>query len=142
VRAVIDTNVLLAALLWRGAPHELLGLVRSGQIELISSPALMAELAEVLARPKFDAVLQRSDTDRPALLRQVQELVELLSPAPLPQPVCRDPDDDELLALAVAAGVECIVSGDADLLVLHPFEGVRILTPVQTLELLHGPAQR
>lgn len=117
-------------------------MARGAQIELISSPALMAELAEVLARPKFDAVLQRSHTDRPALLRQVQELVELLSPAPLPQPVCRDPADDELLALAVTAGVECIVSGDADLLVLHPFEGVHILTSVQALELLHGPAQR
>lgn len=136
MRAVIDTNVLLAGLLWQGPPHALLAAVRSGQVELISSPALLVELAEVLARPKFDSVLQRSRSDRAELLRQVQELAELLNPAPLPRPVCRDPDDDELLALALAAGAECIVSGDADLLVLHPFEGVAILNPPQALERL------
>jgi predicted nucleic acid-binding protein len=48
-------------------------------------------------------------------------------------PVCRDPDDDELLALALAAQVELIVSGDDDLLDLHSFEGVAIVTPAEAL---------
>jgi putative PIN family toxin of toxin-antitoxin system len=62
VRAVIDTNVLLAGLLWHGTPHTLVEHVRNGTLTLISSPALLAELAEVIARPKFDTILIRSNT--------------------------------------------------------------------------------
>ena len=62
MRAVIDTNVLIAALLWRAAPHALLAQVRSGTLGLVSSPALLAELADVLGRSKFNAILVRSKT--------------------------------------------------------------------------------
>jgi len=60
MRAVIDTNVLLSALLWGGTPHALLEQVRNGTVTLISSPALLAELARVLDRPKFDVILLRT----------------------------------------------------------------------------------
>jgi putative PIN family toxin of toxin-antitoxin system len=66
MRAVIDTNVLLSGLLWRGAPHELLEQVRNGKLTLISSPALLSELADVISRPKFDAILLSSNTCAPA----------------------------------------------------------------------------
>jgi putative PIN family toxin of toxin-antitoxin system len=51
VRAIIDTNVLLSGLLWHGPPHTLLDRVRDGTVTLISSPALLTELSDVLARP-------------------------------------------------------------------------------------------
>ena len=54
MRAVIDTNVLLSALLWGGTPHDLMEHVRNGTVTLISSPALLAELARVIDRPKLD----------------------------------------------------------------------------------------
>jgi len=57
---------------------------------------------------------------------------------PLPQPVCRDPDDDAVLACALAAQVDLIVSGDADLLVLEQFEGIRIVTPAQAVKMISG----
>ena len=60
-------------------------------------------------------------------------MAEVIEPPPLPQPVCRDPDDDEVLALAIAAKVELIVSGDNDLLSLASFEGVPIFAPTQAL---------
>jgi uncharacterized protein len=131
VRAVIDTNVLIAGLLWRAAPHALLTRVRSGALGFISSPALLAELADVLARAKFDAILLRSQTSREAVLAEVRQLAEVIEPPPLQQPVCRDPDDDELLALAIAAKADFIVSGDKDLLVLQQFNSIPILTPAQ-----------
>jgi uncharacterized protein len=53
VRAVLDTNVLRSGLFWRGAPHALIEQVRAGALTVISSPSLLAELAEVLNRPKF-----------------------------------------------------------------------------------------
>ena len=60
MRAVVDTNVLLSGLFWRGSPHALLEQVRAGALNLISSPALLAELAEVMNRPKFQVILARS----------------------------------------------------------------------------------
>ena len=136
MRAVIDTNVLVAALLWRGPPHALLAQARDGRVTLISSPALLAELADVLGRPKFAAILARVGATVDDLLAQVRQLVEVIEPLPLPEPVCRDPDDDEVLALALASRAELIVSGDNDLLVLEQFEGVPIVNAAQTLQRL------
>ena len=134
MRAVFDTNVLLSGLLWHGAPHALLERVRSSALGLVSSPALLAELAEVSGRAKFDSILMRSHTSRELVVAEVRQLAEMLDPPPLPQPVCRDPDDDAVLALAIAAQVDFIVSGDNDLLALGAFNGISILTPAQALE--------
>ncbi len=138
MRLVIDTNVLLSALLWRNTPYALLEQARNGVVTLISSPALLAELAEVLERPKFDAILAKSDTSRAQLFANVRLLAEVIDPPPLAQPVCRDPDDDAVLALVLAALADLIVSGDDDLLTLVTFEGIPIMTPAQALERLQA----
>ena len=131
MQAVFDTNVLVSALLWHGPSHALLEQVRNGSIALISSPALLAELTDVIGRAKFDAILTRSNTSRERTLAQERQLAEVIVPPDLPQPVCRDPDDDAVLALALAAKVDWIVSGDNDLLSLGSFEGIPIITPAE-----------
>jgi putative PIN family toxin of toxin-antitoxin system len=88
VRVIIDTNVLLAGLLWHGPPHALLERVHDGTLTLISSPALLAELTEAFGRPKFDAVLVRSSTSPERSLAEVQALAEIIAPEPLPKPIC------------------------------------------------------
>jgi putative PIN family toxin of toxin-antitoxin system len=103
VRVILDINVVLSGLFWHGPPHTLLNLVRNGTLTLISSPALLAELAKVIQRTKFDAILVRTNTSRERSLAEIQELAEIITPPPLPSPVCRDPDDDAVLALALAA---------------------------------------
>jgi putative PIN family toxin of toxin-antitoxin system len=133
IRAVLDTNVVLSGLLWHGTPHALIDRVREGTLTFISSPALLAELAEVIARPKFDTILARSNTSRERSLVEVRELTEVIAPPPLAEPVCRDPDDDAVLALGVAAHVDLIVSGDKDLLDLKSFQGIAIVTPAEAL---------
>lgn len=95
---------------------------------------LLAELADVIGRAKFDAILVRSKTTREQALSEMRQLSEVIEPPALPAPVCRDPDDDEVLALALAAQVDLIVSGDEDLLVRQVFEGVPIVTPAQALQ--------
>lgn len=136
MRAVIDTNVLIAGLLWRGPPHALLQHVRDGAASLISSPALLAELTDVLGRAKFAAILTRTSTSRDESVAEVQRMAEVIDPPPLPQPFCRDPDDDQVLALALAAKAEMIVSGDGDLLSLGSFGGIPIVAPAQAVQLL------
>ncbi|MFO1428861.1 MAG: putative toxin-antitoxin system toxin component, PIN family [Candidatus Competibacteraceae bacterium] len=134
MRAVIDTNVLLSGLFWHGAPHVLLTHVRAATLGLVSSPALLAELQAVIGRAKFAAILTRSNTSRERVLAEVRQLAEVIEPPPLAAPVCRDPDDDMVLALALAAQVDLLVSGDEDLLALTHYQGIPIVTAVQAVE--------
>jgi putative PIN family toxin of toxin-antitoxin system len=110
----------------------LLDRVRDGTLTLVSSPVLLAELAEVLEEPKFEAILIRSNTSRERCLAEVQTLAEVITPTPLSAPICRDPDDDHVLALALTAQADLIVSGDKDLLELNAFQ-IPILAPADAL---------
>lgn len=133
MRAVIDTNVLISGLFWHGAPHTLLTHAHDGVLDLVSSPALLAELEDVIGRAKFDLIMARSNTSREQVLASMRLLAELVVPPPLVKPVCRDPDDDAILALAAAAHVDLIVSGDDDLLTLGSYAGIPIVTPDQAI---------
>ncbi len=138
MRAIIDTNVLLSGFLWRSTPHALLEQVRSGELTLVISPALLAELADVISRSKFDTILTRSNTSRSRTLDELRRLAEVVESPPLPQPVCRDPDDDAVLAAAIAGQVDLIVSGDNDLLCLKQYQSIPILSPREALEFIEA----
>jgi putative PIN family toxin of toxin-antitoxin system len=134
VRAVVDTNVLISGLLWDGAPHALLTHVRDGTLGLISSTYLLSELSRTIGRAKFSGILMRSNISQERVLTEVRQLAEMIEPPPLPQPVCRDPDDDEVLALAVAAKADWIVSGDNDLLSLGSYAGIAIIPVTEAVK--------
>lgn len=134
MRIVIDTNVLLSGLLWQGTPHALLNQARNGTVELITSPDLLNEFADVIQRPKFASILQRTSHTPAKILAELRQLSEIVISPPLPEPVCRDPDDDAVLACAIAANVDAILSGDDDLLTLKAFQGIQILTPADAVQ--------
>ena len=138
VRAVVDTNVLLSGLFWRGRPHALFEQIRAGALTLISSPALLAELAEVLNRPKFQVILARSETDPEQTLGELRRLAEIIDPPPLPAPVSRDPSDDAVLALAAASQADLIITSDADLLTLGSHAGIQIIDPAEAVTRIGG----
>lgn len=133
MRIVINTNVLLSGLLWHGAPHALLNQARAGTIELMTSHALLEELSEVIARRKFTAILQRTAHTPEQILSELHALADIVAAPPLPRPVCRDPDDDTVLACALAAHADAIVSGDDDLLTLKEFQRIPIITAAQAI---------
>ena len=125
-RIVLDTNVLLSRILWPPSMpgRAVVRAVDTGTI--LVSDALVAELIDVLARPKFAALVDPDDARAFAqALGGIAERVELTAHVA----VCRDPQDDHVLALAVSGRADLIVTGDADLLVLDPFRGIPILTP-------------
>ena len=139
MRIVIDTNVLLSALLWHGTPHTLFNQVRAGTVELVMSQTLLEEFAEAITRQKFAAILQRTTRTPERILNELQALAEMVVAPPLPQPVCRDQDDDAVLACALTAQADLIVSGDADLLVLKQFQGMPIVTAAQAVKRIATP---
>lgn len=129
MKVVCDTNVLIAGLVADGLCRDIVKR-RLPMQELFVSRILLAELDDKL-REKFEI-----EPDDVPLLAAYRERAHLVEPAPLPKAVCRDPDDDAVLAAAVAARADVIVTGDNDLLVLKEYEGVRILSPRQFVELL------
>ena len=133
MRAVVDTNVLLSGLFWRGTPHGLLEQARGGALSLVSSRNLLAEFAEVINRPKFRTILDRSNADPEQTLAALRRLAEIIDPPPLPAPVSRDPSDDAVLALAAASRADMIITGDADLLSLGSHAGIPILNPAEAI---------
>jgi putative PIN family toxin of toxin-antitoxin system len=139
VRAVLDTNVLVSAFISKEpSPPAVLGrLLREGRFELVTSQALLAELEGVLTRPKLEQRLRATGAFPPDVAG-LSELADVVQSARPIVGVLRDADDHAVLEAAVAASVDYIVSGDAELLELGEFEGIRVLTPARFLVLLQG----
>lgn len=109
-----------------------------GKANLFLSPALLAEFSEVLSRPKFAERLAAKRTTAADLARKLSEQVTIVSPSVLDLPSdLRDPKDLPVLACAIAARVDAIVSGDNDLLSLKSFQGIPIMNARQALEKLN-----
>ena len=131
MRIVVDTNVFISAVLFpQSIPSRAVELAVDVADRLFSWETI-AELKDVLHRPKFDRYLVKYK--RIAFFRRViKDAIVIDQVTPLA--ICRDPDDDKFLSLAVAGKADAIITGDADLLALHPFRGVAILTPQQFVE--------
>jgi uncharacterized protein len=129
-RIVVDTNALVSRLLLpRSVPAAAVRKATAAG-QLLISEATLAELADVLARPKFAAYV--SIEDRRQFIRVLGRIAEMV---PITRIIreCRDPKDDKVLELAVNGRADVIVTGDQDLLALNPFRGVPIVAPAQYL---------
>ncbi len=134
VRIVLDTNVVLSALLWRGVPYRLFELIRRrDDIELFTSMVLLEELAEVLLRPSPTKRLNAIGYLARQALSDYIDAVDLVTPIVIPSVVLADSDDDHVIAAAVEARVDFIVSGDRHLLTIGTHRGIRIVTPIDAL---------
>jgi putative PIN family toxin of toxin-antitoxin system len=134
MRAVLDTNVVVSALIWGGTPFKLLQAATDGDLVIYTSPALVAELREVLAREHLARRLAQQRTAIEEVIRLYEEICISVTPLSIPRAVPNDIDDDQVIACALAAGAQLIVSGDSDLLVLHPWRGIQILNAAEALQ--------
>lgn len=135
MRLVLDTNIVVSGLVWGGTPRKLLDLARDKHVTLFTSSELLDELADVLSRGKFATMLASRDITPEFLMQRYGMLAKLVQPQPIERTV-RDPDDDAVLACALAAKAEIIITGDNDLRVLHPWQGILILNPADDLQRL------
>ena len=122
MRLVLDTNVLVSALHFGGRPRRLLEAVLSGRHQLIGGNAILVELEAVLVDT---CGWERGRAG--AARSEVESVSDIVTPVAIPH-VCRDPDDDEILAIAIAGNADALVTGDGDLLALRRYEGIPIVT--------------
>ncbi len=136
LRLVLDTNVVVAGLLWNGPPRRLIELAIKGEaVELFSSATLLDELVHALAYAKFSARIENFGTSIAALVTHYTALVSLVMPASVPRVVVHDADDDHVIAAAVAARAELIVTGDRKhLLPIGTHQGIAIVTAREVVD--------
>ena len=128
VRLVLDTNTVVSGLIRGGVPGRLIDAAATGTAQLISSVPLLDELHDVFYRKKFTAHLAEQGVAAADLFEGYAALVKLIIPAVIGAVILADPDDDIVLATAVACDADAIVSGDAHLLGIGEFQGIPIVT--------------
>ena len=122
---VLDTNVFISGVFFKGPPYQILKAWRDGNIQLLISDAILEEyrrVGEVLANnfPKVDIG---------PILELLVLNTEHVSPKELLKPVCEDPDDDKFFACAIAGKSKLIISGDKHLLKVSGHKGIKVLRP-------------
>lgn len=125
-RAVLDTNVIVSGIGWKGAPAAILDAAGDSQLVLVTSAPLLAELRRVLEYPKLAKVIRGG--------AQLADLVAASGVVVVPTrtlTVVSDDDDNRVLEAAIEGAADYIVSGDTDLLDLGSFRGIPILTPAE-----------
>ena len=128
-RIVLDTNVIVSALVFGGLPRDVLELAEAGQCELFYSEAIQAEVRRVLAE-KFDWEPARLQQFLPVLW----SMGELVVPRTTVNAVRDDPDDNRILECALASDASFVISGDRHLLVLRSYKSISIVSPRQFLD--------
>jgi putative PIN family toxin of toxin-antitoxin system len=125
-RFVVDTNIIISSVLSpKSKPNTAFKKAQQLGI-IIVSPATWQELENVLLRPKFDRYI--SLEERQQFLLDFSETVEFILNMEFRTDICRDPKDNKYLELAVNGQAESIITGDQDLLILHPFLSINIVT--------------
>ena len=142
VRIVVDTNTLVSGTLWSGNPGRLLDAVQAGKLQLLQTAQLWVEFVEVLNRPKFITRLQVLGLTPTILADGLRKYVTWSPEAQIPHPPeLRDPKDLLVLAAAVAARADAIVTGDEDLLTMKSFADIPIMKAREALQKLGLPAE-
>ena len=135
-RWVVDTNVLVSAFLWRGTPGQVIELAGEQLIQLCASRTLLDELAATLAKPRLAKYVTATALTPAQMLAHYRRLCTVVTPAWLTRQISRDQDDDAVLACALGARADLVVSGDDDLLSLGQFKGIAIVSAAAAIGLL------
>lgn len=134
MKVVLDTNVLISAIFWKGSPNLIFRLAEKGLIILITSQEILEELTGVLNRPKFAPYLRRTNHTLQTIIKEISLLAKVVLPTEPVSGISADPADDKFLSCAVSSGAAFLISGDRHLLALKKFRSITITTPAQFLK--------
>ncbi len=130
LKVVLDTNVLISAILFGGKPRRILEKAIRGEIRLCLSEPILEELSGVLRRSKFDYSLEKVQT----LLTELTSIADFVNPSQIIRLVLEDPDDNRILECAVEAKANYIITGDFHLLKLSRYRDIEIVNAFTFLE--------
>lgn len=133
MKLVLDTNTVISGFLWHQAPRQIINAAVEGRIELVTSAALLDELSGVIARAKFSRKIDSHGVSVSALVDRYTRLTTIITPAQIGRVAIADPDDDAVLACALAADADIIVTGDKHLLNLKSYQRIPILASTDAL---------
>lgn len=136
MRLVLDTNTAISGLLWHGTPGKLIDAARARSVLLCTSAVLLAELRGVLAREKFAKQLETRGLNAIEVFDGYAALTAITVPAIIQPTIVNDPSDDAVLACALGAKAEIIVSGDRHLLDLEEHRGIRVVTAAEAVRIV------
>lgn len=129
MKIVLDNNVFISGIFWKGVPNEIIKLAEEEKLEISATMEIIDELFGVLKRAKFSKLYKEAGIDPEYVFKKTFELVKIYFCKINIQIVKEDPADDKFLACALAAGADFIVSGDKHLLNLKFFQDIPIVTP-------------
>ena len=136
MRVVLDTNIVVTGLLWQAAPRRMLDAARDKRITLDTSSVLLDELDDVLSRQHLASVIAANLASPKFPMQRYAMLAQLVVPAQIGRVVVKDIDDDAVIACALAAQADLIVSGDAHLLNLKHYQGTSIIDAAEAMRTL------
>ncbi len=140
MKAVLDTNVVVSALLIAGSvPDRIVHAARERAFVPVTSPALLAELGDVAQRPRISRRIGWTRERILAFVREFERNAVVVEPEVTLEILRRDPTDNRVLEAAITARADYIVTGDSHLLELGSYEGVGIVTPARFLAVLALP---
>ena len=128
MKVVLDTNILISSLFWKGIPRRVVDLAISGHIQSVTSWEILDELQTVLSEDFQMPLIKVKD-----VLRDVLSFSQLVKSKPLKMKI-RDLDDIRIITAAIAAKADYIITGDKDLLTLHQFNKINIITPSEFIK--------
>lgn len=142
IRAVVDANVVVSAAIRPSTPpgQVVRRAVEHGEFDLVLSTPILDEIRRTLSKPKVRRRVPATDDELGKYVAKVDSVGVRAEPTGVPRVVLRDPDDDVVIATAIAGNAGYVVTGDADLLSLGSHVGVRIVSPREFLEILDAAA--
>ena len=138
MRVVLDTNVILSAMLFGGKPRQVLEAALAGSIRIAISESILAELQGVLQRPKFGFAAGVVQT----IVTEMTSIAEWVSPKKHFELIPEDPTDNQVIDCAVAADADHIITGDRHLLQLKKCGRIQIVNPDTFVAMLRGKPKR
>ena len=134
LRTVMDTNVLVSGILWRGIPFQLLRWTEEDKLRIYTSLEILGEVYRVLHYPKFQQYIDNLQASPREFFAKIASLCIVVRVDQVVKGVCSDADDEKFLSCALAANVAVLVSGDKHLLDLKQYQSVHILTARELYE--------
>jgi uncharacterized protein len=137
MKVVLDTNIVASRYMSpAGPPARLYGAWEAGRFTVLVSESMLREYRRTLSYEKLRSRHHMGDKEIDAVIAGIRARAAVIRPATVDRVVQADPDDDEIIACAIAGGADYIVTGDSDLLSIGEYQGVRIVTPAEMLAIL------